>query len=374
MGAAIAQVAVDVGLHAVVADARKEALHALVESVPEQCKRRLNITSDLAEVAACDVVVESIAEDPFAKTPLLAELQRSQSATAILSSNTSTLSIDRLAGELDDPSRFCGIHFFQPVATQPLIEVIEGSQTSAETMATAIGLARALRKMPLVVPDGPGFLVNRLIPLYIAEGLQLVGDGAPMEQVEEVAVDFGMGLGPLSLVDLVGVDVAISCAWSVAKAMEGRLAMSPLLVALRKAGRLGRKTGAGFFRYAEDGSRLVETTPDPELAKVAARWLPEQKPQDAETIIARLFLPIIVEATRMLTEGRADRPGCIDLATTHGFGFPADRGGLLFWADTLGAKKIVRTLQSLQESIGLRFQPTPILLEMADKDERFFGS
>ena len=387
MGASIAAVALKSRLSVVITDARPEALDDLpariaagladgdepsVPQGPPAIDRLLRRTAELAEVARCDVVLESVVEHLFVKEKVLAELEAKLAPGAVLGSNTSTISIGRLAERLAEPARFCGIHFFLPVARRQLIEVVRGPQTSLPTLAAAVAFARALGKSPLVVDDGPGFLVNRLMMLYLSEGLQLVAEGAPIGQVEQVADDFGMAAGPMTLIDQIGLDVVLDCGWVLAGALGQSMVSSPLLVAMVKAGRRGRKSGAGFFSYRA-GQKTGGGEHDPAIDPLLARCAAAPEEHTAEAITARLFLPMLLEATRVLAEGRVDDPRDVDLAVIFGFGFPAARGGLLHWADTLGAKRIVEMLRPLAP-LGPRAQPTPLLLEMAAAGRRFYRS
>jgi len=388
MGASIAAAALQSGLPVVISDARPEALDDLPariasvlaeadgapwtegpESLPA-IDKLLRRTGELAEVARCDVVLESVVEHLFVKEKLLAELEAVLAPGAVLGSNTSTISIGRLAQRLADPTRFCGIHFFLPVPARPLVEVVRGPQSSPSTLAAAVALAGALGKSPLVVDDGPGFLVNRLMMLYLSEGLQLVADGVPIEQVEQAADEFGMTVGPMTLMDWIGLDVVLDCGWVLAGALGESMVPSPLLVAMVKAGRLGRKSGGGFFSYR--AGRKTGDQPDPAIGPLLARCAAAPARHAPEAITARLLLPMLLEATRVLAEGKVDDPRDVDLAVIFGFGFPAARGGLLRWADTLGAKRIVEMLGPLA-SLGPRARPTPLLLEMAAAGRRFYG-
>jgi 3-hydroxyacyl-CoA dehydrogenase len=389
MGASIAAAVLKSKLPVVITDARPQALDDLPARIaaelaeedepggtpapqPPPTDKLLRRTAELAEVAGCDVVLESVVEHLFVKEKVLGELEAKLAPGAVLGSNTSTISIGRLAQRLADPSRFCGMHFFLPVPRRPLVEVVRGPQSSVPTLAAAVAFARALGKSPLVVDDGPGFLVNRLMMLYLSEGLQLVAEGAPIEQVEQVADDFGMAAGPMTLIDQIGLDVVLDCGWVLAGALGGSMVSSPLLVAMVKAGRLGRKSGAGFFSYRA-GCKTGDGRPDPAVAPLLARCAAPPQEHAAETITARLFLPMLLEATRVLAEGRVEDPRDVDLGVIFGFGFPAARGGLLHWADTLGANRIVEMLRPLAP-LGARARPTPLLLEMAAAGRRFYGS
>lgn len=388
MGTSIAAAAVRAGLHATVTDTQSQALDTLparltaelagpgnpqVKPQPSATDTLLRATDDLREVARCDVVLETVVENLPVKERLLAELEPLLAEQSVLASNTSTLSIGRLAERLARADRFCGIHFFLPVGERPLIEVVRGPQTSHATLCTAVAFARALGKMPLVLNDSPGFLVNRLMMLYLSEGLQLLAEGASIEQIEREATRFGMAMGPMTLIDRIGLDIVLDCGWVLAGSLGESMVPSPILVSLVKARRLGRKSGQGFFRYSTGGERQDPDGPDPMLDELIARWQTHPARHTPESIIARLFLPMLLEATRVLAESRINDPREIDLAVIFGFGFPASQGGLLYWADTLGPARIVEMLRPLAP-LGPRAAPTPLLLEMAATGRPFYRS
>jgi 3-hydroxyacyl-CoA dehydrogenase/enoyl-CoA hydratase/carnithine racemase len=329
----------------------------------------LNPATVDAELATCDLVIEAIVENPEAKKELYAKLEPQLAPTAILASNTSTIPITKLAEGLKHPERFCGIHFFNPVRRMPLVEVIRGAKTSDETVATAVAYAKFIGKSPIVVNDGPGFLVNRLLLPYMNEALELIADGAPIKAVEKAAKEFGMPMGPITLYDVVGLDTAYYAGRVMHEAFPDRTAASPILPALVKAGRLGQKSGSGFYAYKDKkGGR---GTPDPALDELIKPHIRKQETFSSEQITARLFLPMVLEATRILEAKVVRDVRDVDLGLIFGVGFPPFKGGLLFWADTLGPAKIVEMLKPL-ESLGTRAQPTPMLLELAKSGKKFY--
>ncbi len=323
-----------------------------------------------AEMAPCDLVIEAIIENPEAKKQLYARLESQLSKDAILASNTSTIPITKLAEGLARPDRFCGIHFFNPVRKMPLVEVIRGAKTSDETVATAVAFAKNIGKSPIVVNDGPGFLVNRLLGPYMNEALELLADGAEIKAIERAAKEFGMPMGPITLYDVVGLDTALYAGRVMQEAFPDRTSASPLLAALVKAGRLGQKSGAGFFAYKDRSGR---GTPDPAANEIIKSCVRKQEKFTSEQIIARLFLPMVLEATRILEDKVVRDARDVDLGLIFGTGFPPFKGGLLYWADTLGAGTIVEMLKPL-ESLGPRTQPTPMLLEMAKQGRKFYAA
>ncbi len=330
----------------------------------------INGTLSDAEYASSDLVIEAILENLEAKKELYARMEPQLRDDAVLASNTSTIPIHKLAADLQRPERFVGIHFFNPVRKMPLVEVIRGAETDDQTVATAVRYAKGLGKSPIVVKDGPGFLVNRLLLPYMNESLELVLAGAEIADVDRAAKRFGMPMGPITLFDVVGIDTAVHAGKVMYEAFPDRVVASELLTAFYKAGRLGQKSGAGFFAY--DG-KSQRGRPDP-----AADALIKERRRGAETfsveqITDRLFLPMIVEATRVLEDGLVRDVRDVDLGLIFGIGFPPFRGGLLFWADTLGARSVLEKLKSYA-SLGKRYEPTDRLRDMAGKNGKFYNN
>jgi 3-hydroxyacyl-CoA dehydrogenase/enoyl-CoA hydratase/3-hydroxybutyryl-CoA epimerase/3-hydroxyacyl-CoA dehydrogenase/enoyl-CoA hydratase/3-hydroxybutyryl-CoA epimerase/enoyl-CoA isomerase len=328
----------------------------------------LNAATVDAELAPADLVIEAIVENPEVKKQFYARVEPLLKDDAILASNTSTIPITKLAEGLKRPEKFCGIHFFNPVRKMPLVEVIRGEKTSDETVATAVAYAKNIGKSPIVVNDGPGFLVNRLLLPYMNEALELISDGAEVKAIEKAAKEFGMPMGPITLYDVVGLDTAFYAGRVMYEAFPDRTVASPILGAMVKAGRLGQKSGAGFFAYKDSKGR---GTPDPAAEKIVKTYVRKEQKFTQEQITHRLFLPMVLEATRILEAKVVRDVRDVDLGLIFGVGFPPYKGGLLFWADTLGAAKIVELLKPL-EGLGERAKPTPMLLEMAKTGKKFY--
>lgn len=387
MGSGIAAASVKRSLPVTITDASREALAAGVQKALEEVSYNkltrgtdvqrtlqfaplLNATSVDAEFGACDLVIEAIIENLDIKRQLYGRLEPQLNDTAILASNTSAISIGQLAQGLKRPEQFCGIHFFNPVRKMPLVEVIRGPKSSDETIATAVAYAKAIGKSPIVVNDGPGFLVNRLLMPYMTEALELVREGVEIKRIERAAKNFGMPMGPITLYDVVGLDTALFVGQVMKQGFPDRFIQSPVLEAMVKAGRKGQKSGSGFFKYAP-GKPKGE--PDPTLEEVLRPAIaPSGAKLSDQQITERLFLPMVLEATRVLADGTVRDPRDVDLGLIYGIGFPPFQGGLLFWADTLGAKKIIDMLKPYQ-AIGQRFQPTPMLVEMAQSGTTFYS-
>ncbi len=420
MGTAVAAVAIGGGLKVAITDVDAAAVDAaktsvigelaaagtMVSEAQKIVERLLRPTRDPADVAACDLVLESVAENPRIKQQVYAELEPLLPERTILASNTSTIHIRELASKLTRPERFCGAHFFHPVGERPLLEIIRGPQTEPPTVDAVRGFAAAIGKMPIVVEDGPGFLVNRLLLPYVTEAMELLLDGVDIRTIERVAHEFGMAKGPLRLLDEIGLDTALQGGWVLSAAFPQRTVSSPLLVAMIKAKNLGTKTGTGFFDHTrekeagticggEKGSGSISRngpksashklcpTPFPRLIaagvpELIEKWKHEPDtsssttPPDDSVVLGRLLLTMILEATRLLEDGTVSRAADIDLGVLFGLGFPTDRGGLLYWADRLGAARIVEMLGRI-EGLGARALPTKMLLKMAAEGGTFYS-
>lgn len=343
-----------------------------VASYLRQVWQRVQITSDEAELGACDLVIESIVEDPAAKQGVLKRLESLGNARTILATNSSTIPLARLATALADPTRLVGLHFFHPVLRRPVVEVVRGTHTAEPVVRAALAHVESLGMMPLAVRDGPGFVVNRLLAAYVQEALELLRDGATIDAIERTATGFGMAMGPLRLMDEVGLDTVLRCGRVLWDCFPDRIAPSPILVGMCKAGRLGRKSGSGFFSYPPSGRTKPLVQADRLALELISQWIRRHDPIPAERILARLLLPMVLEATRLLEEPMGCDALGIDRGAVLGLGFPADRGGLLCWADGLGAERLVTMLSDLPE-LGPRAQPTPLLLDLARTGRRFYA-
>ncbi len=258
------------------------------------------------------------------------------------------------------------MHFFNPVDRMPLVEVIRGPRSSDAAVATVFALAKTLGKTPVVVKDSPGFLVNRILAPYLSEGVRLVKEGCSIEDVDRAMTDFGMPVGPLALLDDVGLDVAVKAGEVLEKAFPDRMRRSGD-EALAAAGRLGRKNGQGFYDYRE-GKRVGPSHEAYEILG-AARGRASTAGQDE--IESRLILSMINEAAYCMAEGVVASASKLDLAMIFGTGFPPFRGGVLRYADSLGSFRVVTSLDELAARLGTRFQPAPLLREMAKSGAGF---
>jgi 3-hydroxyacyl-CoA dehydrogenase/enoyl-CoA hydratase/3-hydroxybutyryl-CoA epimerase len=323
---------------------------------------------DYHGIAPADLVVEAVVERMDVKRQVLAEAERHLAPGCVIATNTSSLSVDEMAQALQSPARFCGMHFFNPVDRMPLVEVVRGAATSDRTVATVYAFALRLDKVPVVVGDGPGFLVNRILGPYLNEAGFLLGDGASIDRIDGVAKAFGMPMGPLRLVDEVGIDVSRHAGAALHEALGDRLAPSPALVALGNTDRLGKKGGLGFYRYEKERENGVDESVYEALGSV----LPPRREVSEREIRMRLLVAMISEAARVLDEGVAHSAADVDLAMIMGTGFPPFRGGLLRFADTLHPRAIVEHARQLQGSHGERFGPPAVLERLAAEDRTFY--
>ncbi len=321
----------------------------------------LGTTTDTRALVGSDVVVEAVTENMALKQKVFAGLKEVLGPQTILASNTSTLSITKMAEHAPDPSRFVGMHFFSPVDRMELVEVIRGQATSDQTVATVVALAKRIGKTPIVVKDCPGFAVNRLLMPYMAEALVLLSGGIDMDRIDRVATRFGMPVGPIALYDMVGIDVGYYAGGVMAAGYADRaVALPPVLKALMDAGRLGKKSGSGFRAYDKKGKPVS----DPDVLPILEAHTAGHLDLGDEQIADRLFGCMALEAARAMEEGVVRTAGHLDMAMILGTGFPPFRGGPLKWMDDEGAEHLLARLKPYAE-LGKRFEPPPSLIEMA---------
>ncbi|MSR22060.1 MAG: fatty oxidation complex subunit alpha [Gemmatimonadetes bacterium] len=386
MGGGIAQLAAYNGIRARLKDVRHDAVgqalsHAssLLASAVKRGKlsrreadhamERVSGGLDYVGFGSVGLVIEAVVERMDVKKSVLRELEARVSDSCILATNTSSLSVNAMAADLRLPARFVGIHFFNPVHRMPLVEIVRGRATSDATVTAAYALALRLGKVPIVVRDGAGFLVNRILGPYLNEAGHLLEAGASIEAVDATALGFGMPMGPLRLVDEIGIDVAGHAGRALHEAFGERLAPARPLIALGESGRLGHKGGSGFYKYQRDRSMEV----DPEIYPLLglSRPPPGSGPS-REEIRDRLVLSMINEAARALSEGVAASAADVDLGMIMGTGFPPFRGGLLRLADEEHPRTLLDRLRLYQRTVGPRLAPAPALEELARSERGFY--
>ncbi len=320
--------------------------------------------------AETDLVIEAVVEKLEVKRAVLREVEAQVRADCILASNTSSLSVDAMAEPLARPQELVGMHFFNPVHRMPLVEVVRGPRSSEEAVATVYRLALDLGKVPVVVADGAGFVVNRILGPYLNEAGWLLADGASIERIDAAARAFGMPMGPIRLLDEVGLDIARHAGTTLHEAFGERMAPAPVLQALAGTDRLGKKNGKGFYRYEGGRDKGV----DDSVYRDLAGTVPAERGEgpDDDEVRQRLVLTMVNEAARILSDRVVKRAGAVDLAMIMGTGFPPFTGGLLRFADSLGAGAVTARLQELAAKVGPRFEPAPILVQLAAKNRTFY--
>ncbi len=307
-----------------------------------------------------DLVIEAVPENMTVKQQVLQETEEFLPENSIFASNTSALSISEIQSVARHPERVAGMHFFNPVHRMPLIEVIRGAHTSEATLTTIFSVARQLGKTPIVVEDSPGFLVNRLLGIYLNEACLLAEEEYSIQWLDHIIREFGMPMGPFRLIDEVGIDIATEVAELLGKAFGDYLESSSLLRTVHDAGYLGKKGNSGFYIYRKNQSQGI----NPEIQKL----VPEDKTKQSEDALKRMLYLMINEAGRCLEEEIVETPEDVDTGMIFGTGFPPFRGGLCKYADTVGLPHIARDLESFAHAHGIRFKPCDYL----QSHERFY--
>lgn len=322
----------------------------LDEADKEKVLSAIEPTLEYTGFDTVDIVVEAVVENPNVKAAVLADVEKAVPANAVLTSNTSTISIDQLAKSVSRPDQFCGMHFFNPVHLMPLVEVIRGSQTSDETIARTVAYAAAMGKTPIVVNDCPGFLVNRILFPYFNAFNRLLVDGVDFERIDRVMEGFGWPMGPAYLADVVGIDTLVHADHVMQEGFPGRMGHDADVVAeaLLDAQHLGQKNGKGFYEYGKDenGRRFKKASAvAQELIDARIKDKVELSDQD---IIDRMMIPMCLEAALCLEDGIVETPAEADMGLILGLGFPRFRGGALRYIDTLGLDEFARRAEAHQ--------------------------
>jgi len=312
------------------------------------------------------LVIEAVFEELAVKQQVLRECEEVLPASSVFASNTSTIPIARIAEASRRPEQVIGMHFFSPVARMPLLEVIPTAATAPQTISTAVGFGRRLGKTVIVVKDAPGFWVNRILGPYMNEAAHLLLSGVRPDDIDAAMVQFGFPVGPITLLDEVGIDVAQHAGEVLQAAFGERMTPPPALAALVKDGRLGRKAGKGFYTYNNGKKGGVDAAIYPLLGAQPNGGIPSAE------IVQRLTYAMLNEAASAVADGvvRTARDG--DIGAIYGFGFPPFRGGPLRYLDDVGADRLYAELQRLSERLGPRFAPSEAIVEHARSRARFY--
>ena len=327
---------------------------------------RITSTTEWSGFSRADIVIEAVVESLPIKRQVLAEFESIAKPGAIFATNTSTIPITQIAAEAAHPENVVGMHFFNPVDKMPLVEVIRGEKSSDVAMVTVASFARKMGKTVVYCNDGPGFVVNRILGPYMNESGFLLEEGNTIESLDKAMIDFGMPMGPMALLDEVGIDVAAKVAGILTEAFGARMQKSTVVEKLYADGRHGKKNGRGLYLY-QGGKRQG---PDPSVYKVLGIRSPH--PADAKEAVERMILSMVNEASLILEEKIVASAGELDLAMIMGTGFPPFRGGLLRYADALGVPYILARLDELSTRHGSRFAPNEPLRRLAERDRKFY--
>ncbi len=378
-GTAVAQAAVDVRMKDADLPRVHKGLVAARAILDDRLRRRRITKYEHARLVAllsgdetytgfgrADLVIEAVFEDLAVKQQVLCEVEAAMHDRAVFASNTSTIPIAKIAAAGRRPEQVIGMHFFSPVARMPLLEVIPSEHTAPWVISTAVAFGRRMGKTAVVAKDSPGFWINRILTPYMTEAGHLLNEGVAIEEIDDLMVQFGFPVGPITLLDEVGLDVAEKVVGVMYDAFGDRFAPAAAFAGMAKSGRLGRKAGKGFYTYARGRKGGVDSAVYDLIGTH-----PNGGPRPAETI-QRLVLVMLNEAARALGEGIVRSPRDGDIAAIFGFGFPPFRGGPLRHADDLGAARLVGELERLAERLGPRFAPCEVLREQAHRNTKFY--
>ena len=341
------------------------------QQVAEERLKRITPTLTYDDFSSVDLVIEAVFEGLALKKEVFKELDRVCKPGTILASNTSTLSIDEIASSTSRPASVIGTHFFSPANVMRLLEIVRGKDSSMEVIATCMQLSKTLGKVGVLVGNCRGFVGNRMFGPYRREAQFLVEEGASIEAVDRALSDFGMAMGPLATGDLAGLDVG----WRIREEyrhLEVPGMRQPFAEdRLCELGRYGQKTGAGWYKYDEQR----RAAPDPVVAELVAKWVAEagivQRQISAAEITDRCLYALVNEGARILEEGYALRASDIDIIYLNGYGFPAHRGGPMWYADAVGLKQVYERVSGFHRRHGETWQPAPLLKRLADQGKTF---
>ncbi len=388
MGGGIAMSCINAGLSVVLKDSDQAALDRglgtiqknygssvkrgrFTQEYVEERMKLIRPTLSYDDFADADMVIEAVFEDLALKKTVFAELDRVAKRGAVLGSNTSTLNIDEIAAVTSRPESVIGLHFFSPANVMRLLEIVRGRLTSKPVIATAMQVAKKIGKIGVLVGNCWGFVGNRMFMPYINEAQFMVEEGAAPEAVDKALANWGMAMGPLAVIDMSGIDVGVRVR-EQARHLQKPGSRQPMVEdQLVKMGRMGQKTGAGWYKYDADR----RATADPEVAALVSKLaaeakIPQRQISDEEIVDRGVYMLVNVGA-RILEEGYALRAGDIDTVYVNGYGFPAYRGGPMWYADTVGLKKVYARVSEFHQQHGERWEPAPLLKKLAEEGKTF---
>lgn len=346
------------------------------KSSPEKMAKILaSITPTLsyADFGSTQFVVEAVVENEKVKKAVLADVENNTSADTILASNTSTISITKLAEGLKRPEKFCGMHFFNPVHRMPLVEIIRGAKTSQDTIARAVNYANQMGKTPIVVNDCAGFLVNRILFPYFNGFIFLLEDGVDFQRVDKVMEKFGWPMGPAYLLDVVGIDTGFHASSIMANAFPDRMGFKTktILEIMYELKRFGQKNNLGFYEYEMDKKGKPVKKVNPAVYEIIKPTVKRQIEITDEDIVMRMMMPMIIESSRCLEDKIVESPVEVDMGLLLGLGFPPFRAGALKYADSIGLKNLEEASMKYIE-LGKLYELTPFMKSMAAENKTYY--
>jgi len=326
-------------------------------------------TTSSAGMKRVDLLIEAIVEDMNIKKSVFSDIEKDLSDDCLITSNTSSLSVEEMAKAFKKPERFAGLHFFNPVHKMPLVEIITHNGTSEDTINALYDWVLKVKKTPVIVKDGPGFLVNRILMPFINESVYLLAEGVSPKALDQAVLNFGMPMGPCRLMDEIGIDVLVKVGKIMEDGLGARAKACPLSKEVTEAGFLGRKNQKGFYLYGDNGK---SEGLNPGMEKI----LPTETKEMEETEIQmRVFLPMINEAANILDDGIVKDAGTVDLGMIYGTGFPPFRGGLLRYADGEGLDRILESIEKFEASVDKdRYAPAPYLRKLVEEKRKFYDN
>ena len=339
----------------------------LTEDKATKCRALITGSTDYASLAEADLVIEAVFEDPELKKTIFARLDETCKPGAILATNTSYQDVNQIAAATKRPEDVIGLHFFSPANIMKLLEVVRAEKTADDVLATCMALAKRIRKVPVMSGVCYGFIGNRMLQPYFREAQLCLIEGATPEQVDNAMEEWGMAMGPIRVADLAGIDVGYKARQALSESERGDPRAYRVADVLAEMGRLGQKSGAGFYRYDPDTRKHSS---DPAVLEIiereAAAFGIERRDIPDDEIIDRLVYALVNEGMRIVEEGIAQRPGDIDIVYIYGYGFPASRGGPMHYADAVGLNRVYEHVLEFSERFGAEaWAPAPLLVQLA---------
>lgn len=369
MGSSIAENCIRSGKQVLLLDANHDVARTAVARIKSNHSSAIiEQISSYDRLSEVGLVIESVVETIEVKKIVLNQIQRAIGPSTLVATNTSAIPLAKLIPFIQQPNQFCGIHFCHP-ELMSLVEVVRAAQTSDQTLAKAVEFVIRLDKMPVVVNDCAGFVVNRLLAAMIDQSVRLLMSGISIEQIDSAMRDFGFQGGPFEIMDVIGIDTCMYAGRTMWEAGLECVSLSPILPRLVKKQRLGRKTMVGFYRYQTVRGDAIA---DPDLIPIIESYLKNSEPQLSPSDICNQILAAITrEASLILADGIVGAPHEIDLCIIHGFSFPSQRGGILFWADQFGLPNVIETLETIAADEP-KLSPPQVLKTMARDGASFY--